>query len=271
MRVAIYQPRYFPQLHYFNRMINVDAFVILDNAQYTKALSLGKTDNSKREKSYQSDTPVKLPHGITLLTVPIVHKGYLPINETLIDYTQKWPLKHLAALKIGYAKSAHFKDLYDLVKELLTYQFSTLAHLNTTTILWSLAYLLDSPMPVVDCTIANMNTLLSGKSLRLKRILVSNDIVSKRPEGFHKGTEWTTAICQELGATEYLHGKTAKENYMDTSYYKNHHIQTIMQAWVCKAYTQQFEKKFGFWANLSILDLLFNTSIKEAQAIIGME
>lgn len=270
MRIAIYQPRYFPQLHYFNRLISVDTFVILDSAQYTKALTHKNKDTNTREKSYQSDTPIRLPQGEMLLTVPVLHHGYLPINQTRVDYQQKWSLKHLTYVKSGYQKARNFLTLFPKLKTLLNHEFPTLADLNITTTLWSFAYLLGKELSLSECTVERMNALLEKESLSLKKILVSNDISSPRPEGLHKGTEWTVAICKELGAQEYMHGKTAMENYMDKTYYKENGIQTVLQDWLCREYPQQFQKRIGFIPNLSILDLLFNTSLDEARSVVGI-
>lgn len=271
MRVAIYQPRYFPQLHYFNRLVSVDTFVLLDSAQYTKALTHKNGMVHMREKSYQSDTPIRLAQGPMLLTVPVMHNGYLPLNQTRIDYHQKWGLKHLSYLKAGYQKAQNFSRLYPKVKELLMHEYSTLAALNIASILWALGYLLGVELSFATCTPSVINALLKKQSLRLKHVIVSTDISSIRPEGFHKGTEWTAAICRELGASEYLHGKTAMENYMNTAYYHAQGIQTVIQDWFCGYYAQQFPKTTPFTPNLSILDLLMNTTREQARRIIGID
>ena len=50
---------------------------------------------------------------------------------------------------------------------------------------------------------------------RLRRIVLASDMVTRRPEGRQQGNAWIAALCQELGASEYLCGGTAAGNYLD--------------------------------------------------------
>lgn len=268
MRVAIYQPRYFPQLHYFNRIVDSHTFVILDCAQYTKSLSQETTDGKKRTTSYQSDTPIKLSQGTFLLTIPIKHDGYRALHDTHVDYSHKWHTKHLAIIKSAYKKSPYFSNMYEEIAILLSKEYSSLAALNITTILWGLYKLFDLPF-LETPTVKTLNTYLHQSSYLLQNVIIGHDIGIPRPEGLQKGTEWTTAICKKLGATEYLHGKTAQTNYMNLDYYHQHGIQPVAQDWVCSVYPQQFST-YPFIPNLSILDLFFNVDTQQARKIIGI-
>lgn len=270
MRVTIYQPRYFPQLHYFNRVLNSDVFVILESAQYTKALSHITKNGRERHKSYQSDTPIKISSGEYLLTIPVKHDGLLPINKTKIDYSHKWILKHLTIIKSAYGKTELFDKIFPKLREILLKQYNSLADLNIATIVFGLSYILGLEIfDPSDFTLEKVNQKLANfKYIRLKKILSDKEISVIRPEGLRKGTEWTTAICQALNANEYYHGGTAKDSYMELDYYKKRGITPVMQDWQLKTYRQQFSDKVGFIANLCILDLLFNVDQKEALKII---
>lgn len=271
MRVAIYQPRYFPQLHYFNRMFASDLFVLLDSAQYTKALTQYSDQGVIREKSYQSDSPIQTSNGVGLLTIPVKHNGLAPINETEIDNSQKWRLKHINHLRSSYLKAPMYPIIFPAVSQLLNADYSTLADLNIATIIWAASYLLENPLPIRECSVENFNRMLGSGNLkkRLIKLYRAADVGVERPEGLHKGTEWTVAICRKLHATEYFHGGTAQHGYMDLSVYKNEGIQPVLQDWKCESYHQQFSKN-GFSPNLSILDLLFNVPLPEAQMLIGI-
>lgn len=269
MRVTIYQPRYFPQLHYFNRMVSADVFVFLDNAQYTKSLRQQTSNGQKRTTSFQSDTPIKLPSGRYLLTIPVHHNGYQALNKTKIDYQQHWPTKHLSVIKNSYQKSAEFAEIYQQLKDLFLAEYLSLASLNCITTLWALSYLLEFPTEVSFLTPENINILLAKQQMiRLKKILFASHLPVPRPDGMQKGTEWTTAICEYIGADEYMHGGTAKENYMDLEYYTAHHITPVQQQWTCTPYQQQFEKITPFIPNLSIIDMLANVDRVQARKIV---
>ena len=274
MRVTIYQPRYFPQLHYFQRMLSVDTFVFLDNAQYTKSLKHKTSTGWERNTSYQSDTPVKIANGEFLLTIPIKHEGILPINKTHADYSHKWTTKHLSILHASYQYADNFKEIFTQVTSLLEKKCNSLAEMNIATTLWGLSVLLEVSDNYSDTSISlefiNRTLLQTKKQVRLKKIIPASTLGVARPEGNQQGTAWTVAICKNLGANEYVHGKTAEESYMDHDYYSKHNIKTIPQEWSPPIYKQQFMKHVPFIKNLSVLDLLFNTKRKQSQQILGI-
>lgn len=266
-RVAIYQPRYFPQLHYFNRLLSSDIFVILGSAQYTKSLVHFSEDGGHRYPSYQTDTPIKLPDGEYLLTVPVKHDGRLPINQTAIDYSHRWVHKHLATLRHAYGRADCSGLILPQVSELLVGNYESLAQLNTATIIWSFAHLLG--LNLASLTLDNLNQRLAATDdVRLKKVVTDQQTGVFRPAGEKKGTEWTAAICQALGVTEYYHGGTAQTGYMEIDHYRQLGIKPVVQNWRCPNYSQQFSDKIGFKPNLSIIDLLMNVGTKQALQIL---
>lgn len=266
MRVTIYQPQYFPRLHYFHRILNADIFVLLDTAQYTKSLVHQTPAGTERHKSYQSDTPIKTGEGVFHLTVPVESKKMLPINQTAIAYMHKWDQKHKTLLKAQYAKAPYFSERFPSVQELLTTSFQSLSALNSATIMWGLRTVFALPHNEQSIN----EQLQSLQHVRLKKIVLVSELGVKRPEGRQMGTEWTTGICEVLGATEYYHGETAGNNYMDVDYYIKRGIRPVSQKWHCPSYNQQYMKRLGFIPNLSILDLLFNESPSRAREVLGI-
>lgn len=269
MRVTIYQPQYFPRLHYFNRILNSDVFVILDTAQYVKNIVQEEKGSAVRVKSYQSDTPIKLATGSYCLTIPLLSRqSYQSIKSTEISYKELWTKKHLFTLKNSYAKAEAFRRLYPDIVLLLNQAYSSLAQLNSTTILWGIAALFNFSTRPDKITLEEINKKLQKVPVRLKKVIPVSTLNVKRPEGTQKGTEWTAKICQKLQATEYYHGGVAQAAYMESKYYKKLGITTTVQNWKCGTYKQQFIDKVGFIPNLSILDLLFNEEPYKAQQII---
>src|SRR3990172_823397 len=220
MRVAIYQPRYFPQLHYFNRAINSDVFVILDCAQYTKALVHNVNGKKERHKSYQSDTILKLPEGIHFLTVSVKHNGLSPINKTLLDYSSDWARRHISTISSAYRKSSSFAQVFPDIEQLLKKNYQTLGELNTKTFLWGLSRLMGLKIDADDLSVGKINAHLQNSPFKLKKIVLGSELGVERPDGAQKRTELTVAICKKLGASEYFHGETAQNGYMHEDYYK---------------------------------------------------
>ncbi len=267
MRVAIYQPRYFPQLHYFNRALTSDIFVLFDSAQYTKSLVHFVDGKRVRHKSYQADTPIKLNDGVHLLTVP-VKNGLFPLCQTALE-TTPWARKHIATIQTGYGKSSHFSTMFQEVRSLLASPYPSLSDLNVKTFLWGITRILGVQIPMEELTIENVNCHLPRSSFRLSQIVTVSDLGVERPPGIQKGAEWTTAICKKVEATEYQHGATAAQGYMDEKYYTENDIALVEQKWKCAEYAQQFNESAPFIPNLSIIDLLGNVSQEEAQKIMA--
>ncbi len=268
MRVSIYQPRYFPQLHYFNRALTSDVFVILDCAQYTKALVHSVNGEKERHKSFQSDTVIKFPEGSHFLTVSVKHDGLLPISQTRLDYSSDWARKHSATISTAYRKSLSYDKIFPQIEKLLKNEYETLGELNVKTFLWGLGCIMGLNLSPEELNVQTINKHLESSPFRLKKIILGSELGVQRPEGFQKGTEWTVEICKKLGATEYVHGETAQNGYMDEEYYKNNNINLVTQNWNCKEYDQQFSDRVGFSPNLSIIDLLLNVDREKALEII---
>lgn len=267
-RATIYQPQYFPRLHYFNRALDSDFFIILDNAQFIKSL-LHRTESGKeRHTSYQSATPIKNHFQLNLLNIPVRHNGYFPINEAKIDYSQKWQTQHLASINLFYKKASRFDHIFPGIEKIIASGHDTLADLDIISFLWGINELLGFNIEPGKLTIEKINRKLDcDNSFRLKKIILGSELGVQRPDGIQKGTEWTTEICKKIGASEYYYGGTALAGYMDLNYYKNNGITPIIQDWRCIPYSQQSPKS-GFIPNLSIVDLLLNVSPSTAKNIL---
>ena len=259
MRLTGYQPQYFPRLHYFNRMLSSDVFVILDSAQYVKSLKHLGAETTKR-RSYQSDTPIKTHQGESLLTVPVKHSGRLPINMAEPQYQFPWQRCHLNALRSEYGKAPFFRKYFPEIEDLIKTHYSSLAELNISTILWGLSRLLQDEYPLDQLSFEHVENVLGAwQRIRLKRILPDSTIGVSRPAGRQKGMEWTASICQKLGATSYLCGTTALQGYMDKQYYAARGIDVVMHRWHPTEYQQLYADRQTFVKNLSIIDLLMNS------------
>lgn len=270
MRVAVYQPQYFPRLHYINRILDADAFVLLESAQYTPALTHHTESGRERHKSYQSHAPIKLPDGPYLLTVSTQRAGRrTPINQTRVQYEEPWPSEHLKSLQRAYGKAGHFGQHFPQVQALLEQRYPSLADLDLSTILWALNELLELEIPFEALDLDAVNErLASQRRTRLRGIVRDTGLDAKRPPGRQKGTEWNVAICTELGADEYLYGGTAAASYMDKERFAEHGISLVQQAWHCSEYSQRHTRRQGFVANLSILDLLLNVDAGTALDVV---
>lgn len=271
MRLSSYQPQYFPRLHYFARILDSDIFTISDYVQFVRDHSYPTPDGgTKRGKSYQAHTPVKLTNGVHLLGVPIKsHQGLTPIHKTKIDYTTPWVEKHVKTFETAYAKAKNLKHIYPQLSMLLScnsqgalnaaLHCEHLGHLNVLSILWALCWILGAwDVTIRDMSLGTVNELL-GKAnpFRLKKVIILSETDIDPPGIKYDATDWIIEKCRRLGTEEYYCGGTAAQAYMDFTRFEKAGIKIITQEWMCAPYTQQHAKA-GFIPNLSIIDLLMN-------------
>ncbi len=95
MLVAIHQPHYLPWLRYFEKIARADAFIVLDNIQYSK-------------NGWQNRNRIKTPNGPALLTVPVHGRYRQRLNEVRVNNAVPWRRKHGEALRQAYGKTPHF-------------------------------------------------------------------------------------------------------------------------------------------------------------------
>lgn len=271
MRVTIYQPQYFPRLHYFHRALVSDVYVSFESAQYVKSV-ISAGPPRRKNRSFQSDALIKAEKGEMMLTVPIKHEGRKPIRETQPQYEYNWMDKQLMALQCCYGKSPGWRAYRDEIEAIIKTRYNSLAELNRKTFLWGMARLLGSDIPVEELTLRHINDwLMRDDRVRLRRIMIDTDTGVRRPDGRQKGTQWTAGICLAIGGTEYLHGGTAANGYMDMDYYRSSGIQPVRHEWQPVEYHQQFSGDGAFIPNLSIIDLLMNAERRSLKYVLATD
>lgn len=104
--IAVYQPRYYPRLHYLARAEMVEKFVLYDDVEFSR-------------QSPQHRARIDFG-GKTWLTVPVKHTG----NDTLIcnaeiDMDQRWRSTHTNTLmaKYGGNAAAEFEPFYEALDD----------------------------------------------------------------------------------------------------------------------------------------------------------
>jgi hypothetical protein len=270
MRVAVYQPQYLPRLHYVNRALDADVFVVLDSAQFTRKLKHHEPTGPAVHPSYQAHAPIRLAGGRHLLTVPVRHQGArTSIAQAQVADRAEWVATHLRSIHSGYANAPHYRTLGPALAALLERDHASLAELNLRSLLWAIATLLPMDLPISELTLDAVNAGLAAQDhVRLGRIVVASSMDAERPDGQQQGNAWIAAVCHELGATEYLCGGTAAGNYMDKEFFNAQGIEPVIQSWHCGVYSQQFSDREPFAPNLSIVDLLLNVDASAARSVV---
>lgn len=95
--VAIHQPNYAPWLGYFSKIARCDAFVFLDDVQYSK-------------NSYTNRAQIDAGGSAKWLTVSVGYKFGALINQVSIA-DRDWRTAHLRTLANCYAQAPHYREV----------------------------------------------------------------------------------------------------------------------------------------------------------------
>lgn len=119
--VTIHQPQYIPWVPYFDKILQSDTFVLLDDVQFQK-------------NGLQNRNQIKTAQGASWLTVPVQQSLTQKINVTKIA-NQKAVAKHLKSIQSNYAKSPYFDEYYHFLETIIAKKHELLVDLNNDIIL----------------------------------------------------------------------------------------------------------------------------------------
>ena len=114
---SIHQPQYLPWFFYFQKILESDFFVFLDNAQFQK-------------NGIQNRNKIKNKDGELWLTVPVKRSLDTKINEVEIENTKNWKKKHLKTIEESYSKSKFYNYYKKEFEEIYGSNFSRLSSFN---------------------------------------------------------------------------------------------------------------------------------------------
>jgi hypothetical protein len=232
MIVAIHQPHYLPWLRYIDKIARSDVFVVLDDAQYTKA---GWQNRNKIKCAAGS----RCEGGWMYLTVPVLAGPFdRRINEVQVGRDQRWRTRHWGALQTNYARTPFFTRYAPVLAPIYQREWTALHEL----------------------TVSMLRVFLDLLGVRTPLVRSSELGVPG------SATERTIAICERLGATTYLTGDYAAANHLDTAAFADRGITVQLQEWECAPYRQE-NPEAGFMPDLAVVDLLFNEGPQSAAVL----
>jgi len=103
--VVVYQPCYFPKLHYIARIDDADVFIVFDDVEFSRR---------SRQHRCQIDFASK-----KWLTIPVKHTGQeILIKDAIIDNSGRWHTEHYQTLVHKYGSDAsRFETYYEAIKD----------------------------------------------------------------------------------------------------------------------------------------------------------
>ncbi len=181
------------------------------------------------KNGWQNRNKIKTDQGALTLTVPVLQKMGQPLDEVEIDNKQSWRRKHWGAISSHYRKAPFFKDHELFLREVYEREWSKLNDLNYEMLFYFL------------------------KALGVKTRVIKSSEMNLRGEA----TERLVNLCKDLGASAYLTGAFAAQEYLDENLFAQAGIGLRMHEFDGPVYPQLYPEK-DFIPELSILDLLFH-------------
>jgi len=200
--VVIHQPDFMPYIGFFDRLVQADIYVVLDNVQYAR----GNRDHwTNRDR-------IKTKKGESWITVSVQKKPRgTKINEILLSEDFDWREKCKNLLKENYGRAKYYDELMPYVEEMFDY--------------WC-GYLMDFNLNIINI----INKLLD---IHVETISAS----AIKAHGCKD--ELLIDIMKRLRQTRYLSGMGAKA-YCNEKLYEQSGIRIIWQEFEHPVYPQLF-------------------------------
>jgi hypothetical protein len=214
--VSVHQPNIMTRLRLLDKILASDVYVAYDTVQYTKS-------------EYHARQRVRTYTGEAWLSVPLlsVRGQRQSIEQVRLDPRQPFRARHLKTLRIGYAKTAYFDEVYGLVEQVYGCGQDRLVDLNLDLIEATCRYL--------------------GSPVRIVR-------ASAFPHG-GDNTDRLIALVRQVAGTVHLTSTFGTDRrYIDWSRVRAAGIAVRAQVFEHPKYDQPWP---GFVADLAALDMLF--------------
>jgi len=201
MIIAVQQPEHLPWIGFFNKMIQVDLYVNLDNVQFKK-------------RYFENRNKIKTNDGARWLSIPVITKGKYTqkINEVKIDNNQSWRKNYLGLLEHGYKKTRYWHDIKDIVYPCIEAKPARLVDLNISLIERCRDYL---------------------------NICTSSILSSSLKETQLSGSDMILGICMKLGADLYVSGPDGR-TYLKLDTFENEGVKVVFHDFMHPKYPQKF-------------------------------
>lgn len=229
MRIAVMQPYLFPYLGYFQLVNAVDKFIFFDDVNYIN-------------KGWINRNQILQGNDILKFTVPLLKASQNKlINEIEIADFSKWRKSFLKSIEINYNRAPQFTELFSKLQLFLKTDFVKISDLAESSVRF----------------VANL--------LEFDTVFDQSLAINYKTAGNMNGAQKILAICEILGANEYLNPKNGAALY-DREVFSKKNI-SIDFLNMEKLNYQQFQNK-SFVPDLSILDVLMFNSISETKELV---
>jgi hypothetical protein len=198
-------------------------------------------DDCQYEKNgFQNRNKIKTAQGWTCLTVPVQKPTQRLIRDIEIDNRGNWQAKHRRALEMSYSKAPFFELYWGELEALYAEKWTRLGDL---------------------CRV--MLAVLFRQLRITTRVVWSSDLPTQG-----QASQRLVEICRAVGASTYLSGAFALEQYVDAALFRAAGIRLAVQQWHAPQYSQLYPAA-GFIPDLSVVDLLFNEGPRSREILLA--
>lgn len=214
MIVTIHQPNLFPWLGYFDKMMQADAFILLDQVPFTKG-------------GFQNRVQLKGGNGPQWLTIPVATKGKLgqPTSEVECNDMLPWKRDHLKTFNANYRGTPYFNEIYPCLEYL--YQ-------NTKS-----AKLVDFTEPGIEWMRETMG--IQTPMMKASELGASGS-----------GSELLCQLVRSAGGSVYLSGPSGRD-YLDERHFAEYGIRVDYHRFDMFPYPQRYGAFAGGLSGLDYL------------------
>ncbi|MCG5238919.1 WbqC family protein [Azospirillum doebereinerae] len=212
-RVCIHQPDFLPYLGFFDRLIDSDVFIILDDVQFSK-------------HGWHHRDKIKTANGAAWLTLPVqaASLGTLIMNMELSKDRQKWSEAHANKLYENYRKAKFYTEFSEIIFSMYKNGETSLSKFNEEFI----RFFLDVFEIKTEIILSSKLKCSGGKNERL------------------------IALLQAVDGTHYISG-TGAVNYMKPEFFSDAGIILEIQEFSHPIYPQQHGDFLPFLSCLDVL------------------
>lgn len=231
MRVTVTQPNYLPWLGFFDLLRSVDAWIILEDVQYTS-------------RDWRNRNRIKTPQGVKWLSIPVLKAAPQRSKHRLVDAkiaTVDWAENHLELLRRSYRNAEYFHDEFVFLTETLRSAAGT---------------------RLTDVTIKISREIMLH--LGIKTQVIRPQLRSGPFEG--TATARLVDFCSEYGATKYVTGPRGL-NYMENRLF--HDQQIGIEVFEYPEYAPYKQLWGSFVPQLSIADQLLNMGRSQVAQVLN--
>ena len=157
--ICIHQPDFAPYIGFFDRLLNSDHFVILDNVQFIR-------------RGWHHRDKIKSPKGASWLSLSVQKGNYQQIisDVKLVD-EKRWREKNLALLKDCYANAPFFDMIYPEIESICRAKHRRLIDFNLAFLEMSFRILGIK----IKTTLSSKYLISSSRSRRLLDLVLAVD------------------------------------------------------------------------------------------------